>query len=73
MYKLIIKDTKLLKILTKHFGFNIISKKGSHVKIFDKNNHMTIIAIHNEEVKQGTLNAILKQTGIKKTDIIKFI
>jgi predicted RNA binding protein YcfA (HicA-like mRNA interferase family) len=71
MPRLVIKDSELVKILTKHYGFYPISRKGSHLKLFDNRGHMTIISIHNEELKQGTLNAILKQTGLTKEDIIK--
>lgn len=39
-------------------------KNGSHVKM-RKDNNTTIIAVHNREIKSGTLNEILKQTGLK--------
>ncbi len=71
MPRLVIKDTALVKILTKHYGFSIYGRHGSHVKLRDSEGHTTIISIHNEQIKQGTLNAILKQTGLKKEDILK--
>jgi predicted RNA binding protein YcfA (HicA-like mRNA interferase family) len=71
MPRLVIKDVDLVKILVKHYGFYIVSRKGSHIKLFDRKGHMTVVSVHNEEVRQGTLNAILRQTGLRKEDIIR--
>lgn len=39
-------------------------KNGSHLKM-RKGNQVEIIPIHNQELKIGTVNAILKRTGLK--------
>ena len=72
MPKLVIKDITLVKVLTKYYGFSIYGRHGSHVKLRDMKGHTTIVAIHNEQIKQGTLNAILKQTGLEKEDVLKY-
>ena len=72
MPRLVIKDIALVKILIKHYGFSIYGRHGSHVKLRDLKGHTTIVSIHNEQIKQGTLNAILKQTELEKEDILKY-
>lgn len=72
MARLVIKDTELLKILTKYFAFIVLRQKGSHVRLTDGTHYVTI-PIHNRELKQGTLNSILNQAGLTKEDIIKYI
>lgn len=39
-------------------------KIGSHAKL-KKGNQTEIVPIHNKELKKGTLNEILKRTGLK--------
>jgi predicted RNA binding protein YcfA (HicA-like mRNA interferase family) len=73
MPRLVIKDTALVKVLTKHYGFYIYGRHGSHVKFRDDKGHTVIVSIHNEDVKQGTLNAILRQSGLEKSDILKYV
>lgn len=73
MPRLVIKDTELLKLLTKQFGFVVVRQKGSHARLIDTNNHYVTIAIHNKELKQGTLIAILNQAGLTKEDITKYL
>jgi len=72
MPRLVIKDAELMRILVKHYGFSIYGRHGSHVKLRDLTVPTTIISIHNEQIRQGTLNAILKQTELKKEDIFKY-
>ncbi len=72
MPKLVIKDIVLVKILTKYYGFYVYGRHGSHSKLRDTKGHTVIVSIHNEEVKQGTLNAILKQAGLEKEGILKY-
>ena len=65
---MVIKDLELLKVLTKHFSFVALRQKGSHVRLSDGSHYVTI-PVHNKELKQGTLIAILKQAGLSKEDI----
>ncbi|MDE1828172.1 MAG: type II toxin-antitoxin system HicA family toxin [Candidatus Micrarchaeota archaeon] len=70
MARLVIKDRELLKILTKRFGFTVLRQKGSHVRLSD-GGHRVTIPLHNRELKEGTLHAILEQAGISKEELIK--
>ncbi len=69
---LVIKDAELLKVLIKHYNFQIIRQKGSHLRLGD-GRHRVTIPMHNRELKQGTLNHILKQAGLEKDDLIKYL
>ncbi len=55
----------------KRIGFEIISQKGSHIKLrgtFDKATFTAIVPNH-KEVALGTLQSILKQAGITKKEL----
>lgn len=54
---------ELVKLLKKD-GWKIISQNGSHMKL-KKDNKIEIVPIHNKELKKGTLETILKRTGLK--------
>lgn len=54
---------ELLKLMLKN-GWQIVSQKGSHIKL-KKENQIEIVPIHNKELKIGTLKAILKRTGLE--------
>lgn len=71
MTRLVIKPIDLLKILTKYYGFRSLRQKGSHVFVTNLKNSTTI-PLHGKELDQGTPNAILKQAGLTKEDIIKY-
>ena len=56
-------------------GFSVISQKGSHIKLFKRDgekNHTVIVPNH-KEVAIGTFNSILKQAGMSKKELEKFI
>lgn len=54
---------ELLKLMLKN-GWQVVSQKGSHMKL-KKGNQIEILPIHNKELKIGTLKAILKRTGLE--------
>jgi len=67
-----INAKKLLKFLTKR-GFYIHHQVGSHIILkheSDSTKRVTL-PIHNKDLKPGTLNAIMKQAGINKTELFK--
>jgi predicted RNA binding protein YcfA (HicA-like mRNA interferase family) len=73
MPRLVLKDTELLKILTRYFGFVAVRQRGSHVRLRDNNNRYVTISIHNKDLKQGTLIGILNQAGLSKGDIEEYL
>lgn len=56
---------QMIKFLRKH-GFEIVSQKGSHVKMQnDSNGKQTIVPKHAKDLGKGLEQAILKQAGLK--------
>ena len=63
---------KIIKVLTKEFGFSVVRQKGSHVvlhKFVNGRKVVTVVPMHNE-VKLGTLMGILDLAEIKKEDFV---
>ncbi len=70
-----ISGKECLKILCNKFGFKIIRQKGSHVFIIKQTPHGkigTVIPQHNE-LKIGTLKAILEQAGVNEEEFSEFV
>ena len=66
---------QLIKLLAV-YGYEVVSQKGSHIKVTTKQNGEHHLAIPNHDpIKTGTLNAILRQVaehlGKSKEDIFK--
>lgn len=59
-----IKPRHMIKVLEQR-GFMFIRQKGSH-RLYRKGDLRVTIPYHNQDLKSGTLNSILKQAGIKK-------
>ncbi len=56
-------------------GFSIISQKGSHIKLFKREedkNYIVIVPNH-KEIAIGTFSSILKQAGMSRKELKKFI
>lgn len=56
-------------------GFSLISQKGSHIKLFkrDGDKNFTVIVPNHKEIAIGTFNSILKQAGLTKKELERFI
>lgn len=72
-----ISGEKLLRILCNKFNFEITGKRGSHVRIsrFDQRFNRkigSVIPMH-DELRIGTLKAILKQVSISEDEIKEFL
>lgn len=66
-----ISGKDLIRILTKYFGFRVLRQKGSHITLTDDKVFITI-PLH-PELDIGTLNAILKDSGISRDNFLKYI
>ena len=56
---------EIIKLLRKN-GFKEVSQNGSHIKLHNPNtNKTTIVPYHNQSLKIGTEQSILKQAGLK--------
>ncbi|EKD84775.1 MAG: hypothetical protein ACD_38C00164G0006 [uncultured bacterium] len=55
--------------------FQIISQKGSHIKLFKRHGDkaFTVIVPNHKEIAIGTFNSILKQAGMTRKDLEKLI
>lgn len=63
---------ELVKFLSRR-GFQIYSRKGSHVKMISiPRNAKTIVPMH-KEISRGTLNAIFKQAKLSESEICELI
>ncbi|OGY08130.1 MAG: hypothetical protein A2782_03910 [Candidatus Blackburnbacteria bacterium RIFCSPHIGHO2_01_FULL_43_15b] len=65
-----IKGKELVKILGR-LGFKKESGKGSHIRMTCPDGRWTQVAIHTKPIPQGTLKAILKQSGVTVEDLLK--
>ncbi|MFZ0052618.1 MAG: type II toxin-antitoxin system HicA family toxin [Desulfobaccales bacterium] len=65
-----ISGADLMKALKKA-GFKFVRQKGSHVSM-QKGPYKTVIPLH-EELARGTLLAILKQCGLSKEQLMKYL
>jgi len=63
---------KLLKFLETR-GFYISRQSGSHLVLHTKSDKTKRVTLpfHNKDLKQGTLNSILRQAGIDKKELFK--
>lgn len=69
----IIKPRELIKIFIKQ-GYKIDRQKGSHVILYHTNTHRRLtIPLHVRDIPNGTLLAIIKQSGLTKTEFLKLI
>ena len=60
---------KVINILTKKFGFQIVAQKGNHIKL-KKDSIITIVPNH-KELALGTFRGILKLAHISEQDFWK--
>ncbi len=56
---------EMIRLLKKN-GFTEVGRNGSHIKMRNCNNEITVIVpYHSKELKKGLEQAILKQAGLK--------
>lgn len=67
----VLKPREVIKILRK-IGFEEERSKGSHIQFFKGEVRVTI-AIHNKDVRKGTLVNIIRQSGLSIEEFIKLI
>jgi len=67
-----ITPKKLLKFLEGR-GFYVSRQSGSHMilRTFANKTKRVTLPVHGKDLKQGTLNSILKQAGIEKKELFK--
>lgn len=64
---------RLIKVLEK-LGFRLDHKTGSHFIFYDfKNKRRAVVSCHGKDLPKGTILSILKQTGITKEELEKYL
>ncbi len=64
---------EIVKVLVKHFGFEVVRRKGSHVvlrKFVDGKKVVTVVPMH-KEVKLGTLFGILELAKVSEEEFLR--
>ena len=56
-------------------GFEVINQRGSHIKLFKRQDDksFTVIVPNHKEIAIGTFSSILKQAGMSRKEMKKFI
>ena len=62
-----IKPRQMIKVLEQK-GFRFVRQKGSH-RLYRKEDLRVTVPYHNKDLKPGTLQSILRQSGIKREEI----
>lgn len=69
----VLTPKKLIKILGK-LGFQIDHKTGGHFIFYNaENKRRAVVPFHNKDLPKNTILSILKQTGITKEELEKFL
>ncbi|MCJ8306835.1 MAG: type II toxin-antitoxin system HicA family toxin [Nitrosopumilus sp.] len=66
----IISGNKLLKFLISKQDYQIMGRKGSHVRLHDNDQHTAIVPVHHE-LRIGTLKSIINQMGMTQEEFIQ--
>ena len=70
----VLSARKILKVLRKA-GFEIVGRKGSHIRLKKKTPLETRIVIvpDHREIQLATLKSILRQAGLSKKEFLKLL
>lgn len=69
----VLNARRLIKILEK-LGFQLDHKTGSHFIFYDsQNKRRAVVPFHGKDLPKGTILSILKQSGIMKKELEKYI
>lgn len=67
-----IKGKEMIAILER-LGFEMMGKRGSHVRLGHSDGRRTQVAVHPKPIPQGTLRAILRQAEISTEEFIELL
>lgn len=60
----------LVKVLKKHYGWEVHGREGSHVTLKKENEHVILTVPMHSQLDPGTLLAILRKANIEKDDFL---
>lgn len=69
----VLSGKKLISLLTKHFGFLVVSQKGSHIKLQRKlgKRVITTIVPNHRELARGTLRGVLELAQVNVEEFLE--
>ena len=62
---------EVIKVLKKHFNWEIHSREGSHVTLKKENEKIILTVPLHKQLDPGTLLAILRKANIEKEDFLE--
>lgn len=69
----VVKDVTMLRVLEKA-GWRLHRVKGSHhTLLHETNNGVVVVPVHRQDLAIGTLNSILRQAGITREELERFL
>lgn len=68
-------SARIILAALRRAGFLIISQKGSHIKLSKESSDRTLVVIvpNHKEIATGTFQSILKQAGMTREALEKYI
>lgn len=67
-----VKGKQLVSLL-QQLGFQIVGKRGSHIRLSHPDGRWTQVAVHPKPIPQGTLRTILRQAEISVDELVKLL
>ena len=64
----VLRPKEIVRVIEKH-GFLFVRQRGSHAIYIHTDGRRTIVPMHNEDLRRGTLHSILKDTGLTLEDL----
>lgn len=68
----VLSAVKVVKAL-KRMGFKIVRQSGSHIHLWHEERRVLVTVPDHPELAKGTLNSIIKQSGIDRKDFLSYI
>jgi len=66
-----LKPKEVVKVLIV-LGYALARQKGSH-QVYVKGESIIVVPMHNKDMKKGTLNQIVKATGLSKEEFLSYL
>ena len=68
----VLSATKVIKAL-KRMDFKIVRQSGSHIHLWHEERRVLVTVPNHPELAKGTLNAIIKQSGIDRKTFLSHV
>ncbi|HIH18184.1 MAG TPA: addiction module toxin, HicA family [Nanoarchaeota archaeon] len=66
-----ISGYEVIKILCNNFNFKVLRQKGSHVTLTNDSIFLTV-PLH-KELDRGTLNSIIRDSGVSRREFLEYV